>query len=54
LRRAAPEFLGIVKNTSLALTIGVLEITASSRQVESYTGAVASWQRRGPGSFWRE
>ena len=31
------EFLGIVKNTSLALTIGIMEITASSRQIESYT-----------------
>ncbi len=31
------EFLGIVKNTSIALTIGVLEITATSRQIESYT-----------------
>ena len=31
------EFLGIFKNTSLALTIGVMEITASSRQIESYT-----------------
>jgi glutamate/aspartate transport system permease protein len=31
------EFLGIFKNTSIALTIGVMEITASSRQIESYT-----------------
>lgn len=31
------EFLGIFKNTSIALTIGVLEITAASRQIESYT-----------------
>jgi glutamate/aspartate transport system permease protein len=31
------EFLGIVKNTSIALTIGVMEITAASRQIESYT-----------------
>jgi glutamate/aspartate transport system permease protein len=31
------EFLGIVKNTSIALTIGVAEITAASRQIESYT-----------------
>lgn len=31
------EFLGIFKNTSLALTIGVMEITAQSRQIESYT-----------------
>lgn len=31
------EFLGIFKNTSIALTIGVAEITARSRQIESYT-----------------
>jgi glutamate/aspartate transport system permease protein len=31
------EFLGIFKNTSIALTIGVFEITAQSRQIESYT-----------------
>ena len=31
------EFLGVFKNTSIALTIGVMEITASSRQIESYT-----------------
>jgi glutamate/aspartate transport system permease protein len=31
------EFLGIFKNTSIALTIGVAEITAQSRQIESYT-----------------
>jgi glutamate/aspartate transport system permease protein len=31
------EFLGIFKNTSIALTIGVMEITATSRQIESYT-----------------
>jgi glutamate/aspartate transport system permease protein len=31
------EFLGIVKNTSIALTIGIMEITASSRQIENYT-----------------
>jgi len=31
------EFLGIFKNTSIALTIGVMEITAQSRQIESYT-----------------
>jgi glutamate/aspartate transport system permease protein len=31
------EFLGIVKNTSIALTVGILEITAASRQIESYT-----------------
>lgn len=31
------EFLGIFKNTSIALTIGVMEITAASRQIENYT-----------------
>jgi glutamate/aspartate transport system permease protein len=31
------EFLSIVKNSSLALTIGVLELTAQSRQVENFT-----------------
>jgi len=31
------EFLGIFKNSSLALTIGVLELTAQSRQIERYT-----------------
>lgn len=31
------EFLGIFKNSSLALTIGVLELTAQSRQIENYT-----------------
>lgn len=31
------ELLGIFKNTSIALTIGVLEITAASRQIESFT-----------------
>ena len=33
------ELLGIFKNTSIALTIGVLEITAASRQIESFTFA---------------
>ena len=31
------EFLSIVKNSSLALTIGVLELTAQSRQIENVT-----------------
>ncbi len=31
------EFLGIFKNSSLALTIGVLELTAQTRQIEEYT-----------------
>ena len=31
------EFLNLVKNSSLALTIGVLELTGQSRQVESAT-----------------
>ncbi len=31
------EFLTIFKNSSLALTIGVLELTAQSRQIEEYT-----------------
>jgi glutamate/aspartate transport system permease protein len=31
------EFLGVFKNTSIALTVGVMEITAQSRQIESYT-----------------
>ena len=31
------EFLSIVKNSSLALTIGVLEITAQSREIENAT-----------------
>ena len=31
------EFLTIFKNSSLGLTIGVLELTAQSRQIESYT-----------------
>ncbi len=31
------EFLGIFKNSSVALTIGVVELTAQSRQIEEYT-----------------
>ena len=31
------EFLGVFKNSSLALTIGVLELTAMTRQIEEYT-----------------
>jgi glutamate/aspartate transport system permease protein len=31
------EFLTTFKNSSLALTIGVLELTAQSRQIENYT-----------------
>jgi glutamate/aspartate transport system permease protein len=31
------EFLTIFKNSSIALTIGLLELTAQSRQIESYT-----------------
>ncbi|MGH6815251.1 MAG: amino acid ABC transporter permease [Hyphomicrobiaceae bacterium] len=31
------DFLSIFKGTSIALTIGLLEITAQSRQIESYT-----------------
>lgn len=31
------EFLSIVKNSSIALTIGVLELTAESRQIEDTT-----------------
>lgn len=31
------EFLSIVKNSSLALTIGVLELTAQSRRIENFT-----------------
>ncbi|MCZ6493412.1 MAG: amino acid ABC transporter permease, partial [Planctomycetota bacterium] len=31
------EFLGIFKNSSLALSIGVLELTARTRQIEEYT-----------------
>jgi glutamate/aspartate transport system permease protein len=33
------EFLGVFKNSSLALTIGVLELTSQSRQIEEYTFA---------------
>ncbi len=31
------DFLGIFKNSSLALTIGVLELTAQTRQISEYT-----------------
>lgn len=31
------EFMSIVKNSSLALTVGVLELTAQSRQIENFT-----------------
>lgn len=31
------DFLGVFKNSSLALTIGVLELTAQSRQITEYT-----------------
>jgi glutamate/aspartate transport system permease protein len=31
------DFLNIFKNSSLALTIGVLELTAQARQIEVYT-----------------
>jgi len=31
------EFLGVFKNSSLALTIGVVELTAQTRQIEEYT-----------------
>jgi glutamate/aspartate transport system permease protein len=31
------EFLTIFKNSSLALTIGVVELTAMTRQIEEYT-----------------
>jgi glutamate/aspartate transport system permease protein len=31
------DFMGIFKNSSLALTIGVLELTAQARQVAEYT-----------------
>jgi len=31
------DFLGVFKNSSLALTIGVLELTAMTRQVEEYS-----------------
>ena len=33
------DFLGIFKNSSLALTIGVLELTAMTRQIEEYSYA---------------
>jgi len=33
------DFLGVFKNSSLALTIGVLELTAQARQIEEYTFA---------------
>jgi glutamate/aspartate transport system permease protein len=33
----ATEFLSIFKNSSLALTIGVLELTARTRQISEYT-----------------
>jgi glutamate/aspartate transport system permease protein len=31
------DFLGVFKNSSVALTIGVVELTAQSRQIEEYT-----------------
>jgi glutamate/aspartate transport system permease protein len=31
------EFLNIFKNSSLALTIGLLELTSRSRQISEYT-----------------
>lgn len=31
------EFLGVFKNSSLALTLGVLELTAQARRIEEYT-----------------
>ena len=31
------QFLNVVKNSSLAMTIGVAELTYQARQVESYT-----------------
>ncbi len=33
------DFLGVFKNSSLALTIGVLELTAMTRQIEEYSYA---------------
>jgi glutamate/aspartate transport system permease protein len=30
-------FLGVFKNSSLALTLGVMELTATTRQIEDYT-----------------
>ena len=31
------QFLNVAKNSSLAMTIGVMEMTYQARQVESYT-----------------
>jgi glutamate/aspartate transport system permease protein len=31
------DFLGVFKNSSLALTLGVMELTAAARQIEEYT-----------------
>ena len=31
------DFMGIIKNTSIALTIGLMELTARARAMESYT-----------------
>jgi glutamate/aspartate transport system permease protein len=31
------DFLGVFKNSSLALTLGVLELTSAARQIEEYT-----------------
>ena len=31
------QFLNLMKNSSLAMTIGVVELTYQARQVESYT-----------------
>lgn len=31
------DFLGVFKNSSLALTLGVMELTATARQIEEYT-----------------
>jgi glutamate/aspartate transport system permease protein len=31
------DFMGIFKNSSVALTIGVMELTAQSRQIAEYT-----------------
>jgi glutamate/aspartate transport system permease protein len=33
------DFLGVFKNSSLALTLGVLELTSQARQIEEYTFA---------------
>jgi His/Glu/Gln/Arg/opine family amino acid ABC transporter permease subunit len=35
---ATNESLNLLKNTSLAMTIGIAEITFASRQIETYTG----------------